>query len=283
MMMESRELYGLIGWPVKHSYSAFMHNAAFKHYGMNAVYELFEVASKDLDAFFKKTVVEKKIRGFNVTVPHKEAAFSFLKLAGARLDDTARRMGSINTVRLDSDGQFSGFNTDGAGFIRDLKERGFDVKGKKVAFLGAGGGARALAVALRDAGAGEALVYDIDSIKKENLTILYGRDFAKGAATIEELWQEDVNIIINATPVGMKPADPLLVKKEWLRAGQFVYDLIYNPAETKLLTAAKAAGCQTANGSGMLLYQGALAFEHWTGKPAPVEVMRRALKEAMRA
>lgn len=283
MMTESRELYGLIGWPVKHSYSAFMHNAAFKHYGINAVYELFEVAPQELETFFKKTVFEKKIKGFNVTVPHKEAAYSFLRVAGACLDDIVERMGSVNTVRLTSDGQFSGFNTDGAGFIKDLEERGVDVKGKKIVFLGAGGGAKALAVALKDAGAGEALFYDIDSMKTDNLVILVGKDFARGAATIEELWQENVDILINATSVGMKPEDPLLVKKEWLKPGLFVYDLIYNPAKTKLLAAAKAARCQTANGSEMLLYQGALAFEHWTGKPAPVEVMRRALKEAMRA
>jgi shikimate dehydrogenase len=153
-----------------------MHNAAFKHCGMGAVYELFEVAPKDLEAFFTETVVEKKIRGFNVTVPHKGAAFSFLKLAGARLDNTARRMESVNTVRLDSDGQFSGYNTDGAGFIRDLKERGVDVKGKKVSFLGAGGGAKALAVALRDAGASEALFYDIDSMKTDDLVLLIGKE-----------------------------------------------------------------------------------------------------------
>ncbi|MDD5137802.1 MAG: shikimate dehydrogenase [Candidatus Omnitrophica bacterium] len=284
MMMEPRELYGLIGWPVKHSYSAFMHNAAFKHYGMNAVYELFEIAPQDVEAFFKKTVVEKKIKGFNVTVPHKEAAVKYLT---GNKSFGVKAIGAVNTVRVQRDGLLDGFNTDEAGFTRDFQEHGVGIRGKSIALIGAGGGAKAVAFGLAGQEPSEIRIFDVDGSKAEalakNIKIYYPHIGIACVPAAEKLDVPDADILINATPVGMKAEDPLLVKKEWLRAGLFVYDLIYNPAETKLLRAAKAAGCQAANGSGMLLYQGALAFEHWTGKPAPVEVMRKALEGGMRA
>lgn len=277
-----QELYGLIGWPVKHSYSALMHNAAFKHYGMDAVYELFEVAPKDLETFFKKTVVEKKIRGFNVTVPHKEAALTYLS---GTVSAGVKMIGAVNTVFVGQDGRLDGFNTDEIGFLKDLEGQGMSVRGKTIALIGAGGGAKAVAFGLAGQEPSEIRIFDVDCSKAEKLAKDIGLYYSNVSSvpSFEKLDIPDADILINATPVGMKPGDPLLVQKEWLRAGLFVYDLIYNPAATKLLTAAKAAGCRTANGSGMLLYQGALAFEHWTGKPAPVEVMRKALEGGMRA
>ncbi|MDD5020293.1 MAG: shikimate dehydrogenase [Candidatus Omnitrophica bacterium] len=277
-----KELYGLIGRPVKHSYSALMHNAAFKHYGMDAVYELFEVAPQELETFFKKTVLEKKIKGFNVTVPHKEAALKYLS---GTVSVGVKMIGAVNTVCVRQDGQFDGFNTDEMGFVKDVESEGVVIHGKTAALIGAGGGARAVAFGLAAQQALEIRIFDMDRSKAEKLAADIGQYYSNASpvSSFEKLDIPDADILVNATPVGMKPEDSLLVKQEWLKAGQFVYDLIYNPAETKLLATAKAAGCRTANGLGMLLYQGALAFEHWTGKAAPMDAMRKALSERIHA
>ncbi len=257
-----------------------MHNAAFKHCGMDAVYELFEVAPQDVETFFKKTVPAKTIKGFNVTVPHKETVLKYLS---GTVSSGAKMIGAVNTVCVRQDGRLDGFNTDGTGFLKDMEAHGVGVRGKTVALLGGGGGARAVVFGLAEREAAEIRIFDIDDSKAEALAksvkSYYPHAGISCVPAIEKLDIPDADILINATPVGMKPADPLLVQNDWLRPGLFVYDLIYNPAETKLLAAAKAAGCRTANGSGMLLYQGALSFEHWTGTPAPVDVMRQALLE----
>jgi len=273
-----KELYGLIGYPVKHSYSAFMHNAAFAHCGMNAEYRLFEVSPEKLDEFFKKVIQEKRIRGFNITVPHKEAAVSYLD--GIR-SQGVNIIGAVNTIRVQEDGKLDGFNTDGPGFSRDLKEHGVEMKGKRIALLGAGGAAKAVAAEVAKNQARQLLIFDLDSARVSRLVGIvkefYSEVDVRGVGSIEQLDITHADLFINATPIGMKEADPLLVKKQWLHPKLFVYDLIYNPAETKLLKAAQEAGCSYANGLGMLLYQGYLAFTHWTGEEAPVDVMRQAL------
>lgn len=278
------QLYGLIGFPVKHSYSASMHNAAFSHLGMKARYELFEVPPEELDEFFKKTIVEKKLRGFNVTVPHKEKAVLYLN---ASISPGVSMNRAVNTVRVEPDGTLSGCNTDGSGFGRDLKEQGVEIAGKNAALLGAGGGAKAVATALASKKPKKLFIFDVDRTKAEALASIV-REFypdidSRAVDSVEELGIGEASLLVNATPVGMRTEDPLLVRKEWLHSGLFVYDLIYNPAETKLLKAAKEAGCRASCGIGMLLYQGCLAFEYWTGREAPVEAMRRALRERLDA
>lgn len=279
-----KQLYGLIGYPVKHSFSAFMHNAAFAHYKMNAQYQLFEVSPEELDEFFKKTIIEKGIKGFNVTVPHKERAVEFLS---GEKDPLVNTIGAVNTIRVEPNGSLSGFNTDAGGFLRDLEEQGAILANKNVSLLGAGGGAKAVAFAIMNQLPKKLSIFDIDLAKAQELAKRIQR-FCPSVAieTVVRIEDSDIgkaDILINATPVGMKPEDPLLVKKEWLRPELFVYDLIYNPIETKLLKIAKEVGCRYANGLGMLLYQGCLAFEHWTQKRAPVDVMRKALTERINA
>ncbi len=280
---KNKELYGLIGYPVKHSFSAFMHNAAFAHLGIDAEYRLFEVPPERIEDFFKNTIPEKKLKGFNVTVPHKEAVYDLMKNIRAALDEASSRMKSVNTVRVEPDGRLEGFNTDGAGFGKDLKEHGIEILKKNVSLIGAGGGAKAIAATIASYKPNKLLIFDIDKSKSLALAAIVKESYpditAEAVYKIEDLKIAQADILINATPVGMKEADPLFVKKEWLHPGIFVYDLIYNPSETKLLRTAREAGCQTANGLGMLLYQGVLAFEHWTHKPAPIEVMRKALLE----
>lgn len=279
-----KELYGLIGHPVKHSYSAFMHNAAFAHLKLEAEYQLFDVPPEELEHFFKETIKEKQLKGFNVTVPHKEAAVAYLN---ASVSPTVLMNQAANTVRVEPDGTLSGFNTDGAGFALDLKERGCDVADKKVSLLGAGGGAKAVATAVAAGHPRRLLIYDLDRTRADQLHSIVNRFFPHVVVSVVPSLQGlDVassDILINATPVGMRQEDPLLIDENALRPGLFVYDLIYNPPETKLLAAARRAGCRTANGLGMLLYQGCLAFEYWTGRPAPVEVMRQALSERLHA
>lgn len=275
-----KELYGLIGYPVKHSFSSFMHNAAFEHYGMNAEYVLFEIEPNGLEEFFTKTIHEKKIKGFNVTIPYKEASVAYLT---GQISPLVRANGAVNTIRVEADGALSGFNTDGIGFLKDLKEKHVTIPGKKICLIGAGGAAKAVASVVASLEPDEIRIFDIDQKKAQNLVRILKNFYFKlniSAVTyMDEFIIDGPGILVNATPVGMKEDDPLLFKEEWLRPDIFVYDLIYNPQETKLLKTAKAKGCRCANGLGMLLYQGCLAFEHWTGKSAPVDLMRKALQE----
>ncbi|MFH1691419.1 MAG: shikimate dehydrogenase [Candidatus Omnitrophota bacterium] len=272
----AKKLFGLVGYPVKHSYSAFMHNAAFAHLNMDACYDLFEVQPQDLESFFKTTIHEKHIKGLNVTVPYKEKVCEYLDIIGGM---DVKVIGAVNTVCVSSDGSLVGYNTDAAGFAMDLKNLNVSVKDKKVILLGAGGGAKAIAAAIAHLWPCEFSVFDIDGRK----SALLARNIAllgvnvKIASSIEDLGIEGADILINATPIGMKQDDPLLIRPDWLHRELFVYDLIYNPSETKLLQSAKEAGCRFANGLGMLLYQGSLSFTHWTHKRAPVEIMRQAL------
>jgi shikimate dehydrogenase len=191
----------------------------------------------------------------------------------------------VNTVRVQADGRCVGFNTDAAGFARDLKEKSQEAAGKKVALIGAGGGAQAVAAALAQAGPRSLSIYDIDARKAARLVQaleeFYPKVRARAVDSIAGLKIGEAQMLVNATPVGMKEADPLLVPVQELRPELFVYDLIYNPAQTKLIAAAREAGCRAVNGSGMLLHQGCLAFEHWMAQEAPVEVMRRALEEVL--
>ena len=281
-MNAPKDLYGLVGYPVKHSYSAAMHNAAFAHYGMSAEYHLFEVPPEKLEEFFRLRIPELKIRGLNVTIPHKEKACDYLT---GSVNFFVHRNKAVNTVRVESDGNLSGYNTDGPGFTRDLTEQGVVMAGRKVALLGAGGGARSVATALANKGVAALRVYDVDMVRAKVLASIVKEFFPQisvtCASSLEALGVGDADILVNATPVGMKPGDPLLVSRDLLSPKLFVYDLIYNPAVTPLLEAARAVGCKTSNGLGMLLHQGCLAFEYWTGKPAPVDVMREALLGAV--
>ncbi len=282
---QEKQLYGLIGYPVKHSFSAIMHNAAFNHLGINAEYQLFEVSPEKLENFFKKTIPEIQIKGFNITVPHKEAAVRYLN--GAVAHGVVMNQ-AVNTVRVEEGLVLCGFNTDGPGFLRDLKEKDVVINNKIVAMIGAGGGAKAVATSVASRTPKEIRIFDIDILKTKRLAEIiksfYPNVNVKLAESLEDLNILGTDILINATPVGMKEQDPLLVKQEWMHGDLFVYDLIYNPQETKLLKTAKGCGCRYANGLGMLLYQGVLAFEHWfPEREAPVEQMRKALEERIHA
>jgi shikimate dehydrogenase len=274
------DIYGVIGWPIKHSLSPAMHNAAFKEFGIDAEYRPFEVKPEGLEDFFAD--LDSCIKGLNVTVPYKEKVLDFVQLDQESF--YLRKIKAVNTL-VRKDRIWKGFNTDIPGFSRHLKELRFDPKDKKIAILGAGGASRAVSYVLAEKSAQEISIFDIDKNKAlgiaDMLKELFDNFPVRVVNSIDELDISSKNALINATPVGLKESDPCLIDKKMIRKDLFVYDLIYNPAETKLLSLAKAAGARYSNGLDMLLYQGALSWEHWTGKKAPIETMRVALNNAL--
>lgn len=271
--------YGLIGFPVSHSLSPLMHNAAFKHLGINAEYGLFELKDQELKPFLR-SLKEKGISGLNVTVPYKEKVIPYLDDLSAE----AKLIGAVNTIKVT--GRLEGFNTDGAGFLQHIREDlEFNPQGKSIVLLGAGGAAKAVSVTMCKEKPNALNIFDIDKDKSNGLTRHLKDSFPEvkitSSGSIDGLGIEKADLLINATPIGLEQSDPELVGKSLLHKGLLVYDLIYNPKETKLLKSASEKGCRVANGLGMLLYQAVRSFQIWTDLLAPVEVMRQALKKGV--
>ncbi|MBU0548339.1 MAG: shikimate dehydrogenase [Candidatus Omnitrophica bacterium] len=273
------KLYGLVGFPVKHSLSPCMHNAALVALKIKAKYKLFELQADRLHDFLKN-LKKNNICGFNVTIPYKEKVLPYLNIKSLGV----REIGAVNTVVVNKDGKLKGFNTDFIGFSRHLKA--LKVTPRKAAIIGAGGAAKAVCFALGKNKVEEICIYDIDAYKSLGLVSQFKDVFNQTkfsvVARIEELNLGNKSLLVNASPVGMHAGDPCLIEDGMLHKDLFVYDLIYNPVETKLLTKAKKAGAGFSNGLGMLLYQGALSFEHFTGKKAPVNIMQAALEKGVR-
>jgi len=278
-MTSKPKLYGLVGFPVKHSLSPCMHNAAFKALKIKAKYKLFELQVEQLEGFLNN-LKKNNIAGFNVTIPYKEKVLPCLDIKAPGL----REIGAVNTVVVAKDGKLKGFNTDFSGFRRHLKE--LNVSPRKAAIIGAGGAAKAVCFALGKSNVEELCIYDIDVYKSlclvSQLKDVFGQTKFSAVARIEELNLGGKDLLVNASPVGMRTLDPCLIDGTLLHKRLFVYDLIYNPTETKLLATAKKAGIRFSNGLGMLLYQGVICFEHFTGKKAPVEIMRTALEKGVK-
>jgi shikimate dehydrogenase len=263
-------LYGIMGKPVSHSLSPAMHNAAFGHIGLNSVYVPFEVETADvaraLDGFRALGV-----RGVSVTIPHKQAVIAHLDT----IDSVAQKIGAINTLVLDGR-HIHGCNTDWVGAMQAL-ETIVTLPGKKVLVLGAGGSARAVGFGLREKGA---------TVLLANRTLAKGQSLARdlGCACypLNDIDKVQADALINTTSVGMTPnvADSP-IPAGMLKNIPAVMDIVYAPAETRLLREAKQAGCRTVDGRYMLLYQGVAQFEIWTGGKAPVDVMRTALFERL--
>ncbi len=279
--MTPEKVYGLIGYPVQHSLSPLMQNAAFKHLSINVEYKLFPLQEKELPAFFQD-LKKNNICGLNVTVPYKQKVQPFL----GKISPEAKLIGAVNTIRCTSVG-LEGFNTDGDGFLKHLKEDlKFNPQGKTIAVLGAGGASRAVSVSLARCGPKQIALYDIEKEKLQAL-VAHLKDNFKGTQivpsdSIEGLNTLEADLVVNATPLGMKEEDPCLLNANMINKKALFYDVVYNPKETKLLKLAREQGAVASNGIGMLLYQGVLAFEIWTGQPAPVEVMRKSIMEGIK-
>ena len=272
-------IYGLIGYPVSHSLSPQMHNAAFRTLKINAEYKLFALKPQELEKFLK-TAALNNLFGLNVTIPYKETVIPFLDFVAPE----AKLIKAVNTIKVNQD-KLEGFNTDGKGFLRHLiEDLKFIPRDKIIAIIGAGGAARAISVYLGKEKPKSIAIYDIDKSKTTALINHLKNNFKdidfKMAPSVKELDILSCNLLINATPVGMKENDPELVDRNLIHRGLLVYDVIYNPCETKFLKLAREKGAHTSNGLGMLLYQGVDALELWLNPiKAPVEIMRRALTE----
>jgi len=281
MISGRTKIFGIFGYPVEHTFSPGMHNAAFKKLGMDACYVPFAVPPEKLqDAV--RAVIPLGLRGVNVTVPHKERVLACLD----ELSEEARLIGAVNTIEV-RDGRLIGHNTDGRGFIRSLREHGgLDAKGKKFLFIGSGGAARAVSFSLALAGAAELVFRDLDIRKAELLAGDIREKTGVPAITIEQEMlarhAADADCLINATPLGLKKKDPLPIQKEFIQRKHLVCDLVYNPPETALLKMAAKRGARRLPGLGMLFSQGVIAFEIWTGKSAPALVMKNALSRQIR-
>ena len=274
-------LFGLVGYPVKHSLSPLMHNAAFKALNIEAEYKLFEVKPEELKPFLKD-LNKSNISGLNVTVPYKEKVVDFVELGPESF--FLKQVRAVNTI-VKTDEAWVGFNTDIPGFQKHLKEQ-IDPAFKKAVILGAGGASRAVAYVLANSKAQNIDIFDIDKEKVKNVVAMVKSLFPEfaisGVNSIDELDIRNKDLLVNCTPIGLKETDPCLVKEEMLHKDLFVYDLIYNPSKTKLLAQAEKKGAKISNGLGMLLYQGVLAFTHFTGVEPPIEVMEEALKEGVK-
>lgn len=272
-------LYGVFGDPIRHSRSPIMLNRAFQEAGINAVYAAFHVRPDELgDAV--RGIRALGYRGINVTIPHKVEVMQYLD----EIDEGARIVGAVNTI-VNEAGKLIGYNTDGIGYVRSLKEEtGIELKGKSVLLLGAGGAARGVAYALAKEGAGR--IYIANRTKERALELADTISSYTGAIGLgmHELGHvvDEVQFVLNTTSAGMHPhVDELPLPLELLRSHHLVSDLIYNPRITRFLREAEAKGARIHGGLGMFIYQGAFAFEYWTGTPAPVAAMRQVVEQSL--
>ncbi|HMK55763.1 MAG TPA: shikimate dehydrogenase [Dissulfurispiraceae bacterium] len=271
-------IVGLFGYPVEHSLSPYMHNAAFESLGLDYCYVTYPV-HPDLLGDAVRGIRALSLGGVNVTVPHKEKVMPLLD----EIDEEAGFIGAVNTIRNEG-GRLTGFNTDGRGFMKSLEEAAIAVENRKVLIIGTGGAARAVGYYLCKA-ADKVYLYDVDTPKAEALaghlhSIRQNATIIDGATMKSREFVSDMDIIINATPLGLKNGDPPPVDTTLLGSGQVVCDLIYK--ETPLLRAAADKGCRTLHGLGMLLWQGVIAFQIWTGIVPPAEIMKEALLKNMK-
>jgi shikimate dehydrogenase len=273
-------LCAVLGSPIGHSASPAMHNAAFAALGLNWCYLAFEVNPNNLRAAIEGARA-MNFAGLNLTVPHKLLAMDLVD----ELDASAQKWGAVNTIKFVADGagqvRAVGFNTDADGITRSLREDlQLELRGAKVLLLGAGGAARAAARRLAAEGVAELFLVHRTPSRAAELAGEIKKQFPAVTVTVG-FPRHSVDLVLNATALGLKPGDasPLDGQPFALSQARAVYDMVYQPAETKLLADAKAAGCRGANGLGMLLHQGAAAFEIWTGQTAPRDVMRRALEQ----
>ena len=273
-------LTGLLGSPVAHSISPMMHNEAFRQLGLDFAYLAFDVGTDHL-----KTAVDglkvMGVRGFNLTMPDKNLMCSLVD----KLSPAAEIGGAVNTV-VNDDGFLTGYTTDGIGFMRSVAEAGEDSIGKKMTLLGAGGAAASIMIQAALDGVAEISIFNIrdtfftraesiiEKLKEKTECKLNLYDFSDPEVLKREIAES--RILVNGTSIGMAPNTDrsIITDKSVFRRDLFVFDVIYNPEETLLLKMAKAAGCKTLNGLNMLLYQGAAAFELWTGRKMPVEIIK---------
>lgn len=278
----STKIVRLIGYPVEHSKSPLMHNAAFQSLGLDFVYHLCSVKPSHL----KEAIIGLKasnVVGANVTIPYKEEVMKYLD----EITPEAKFIGAVNTIH-NREGKLIGYNTDGQGFITSLLTDGkVQLEGQKVFLIGAGGAGKAVAVKLAERGVERLVITDKIGERAEALVGRLRENIPD--CPIYAIFPDDKEfaktllgstLLVNATPVGMKEGDLCVVDPKYLHKDLFIYDVIYN-RETPLIEAAKKRGLKALGGIGMLIHQGAASFEIWTGQKAPIEVMRNRILEEL--
>ncbi len=275
--------YVVVGYPLEHSLSPLMHNAAFAAAGLSHEFEYGACPmKKNRLSLLVKAIVDGKIHGANVTMPHKSAILNYLAI----LHDDAMSAGCVNTVFLDN-GTVTGCNTDIPGFMRSIMESEVPVKGERATVVGSGGAAKSVLIGLSKLGIREVTVFARSMTKARRLADLvvskYGIEFDYHDLQSIVKRSRSSALLVNCTPIGMRghSIDRTPIPKSVLKNTQTVMDLVYNPIHTRLLGEAKETGCHTISGENMFVYQGATSFEIWTGKKAPIEVMRKTVQRAL--
>ncbi len=268
-------LFGVIGDPIRHSKSPIMLNRAFRETGVNGGYAAFHVTPERLEQAIAG-VRGLGFRGLNVTIPHKVEVMQFLD----EISEGAQAIGAVNTI-VNENGRLIGYNTDGIGYVRSLKEEAEpDLSGKTIVVLGAGGAARGILWALAQEGPAAIFVANRTEAKAVELAGSFPSAMRISAVPGNGLRSvvAEADVVVNTTSVGMSPnVDALPIDPAWLKPGAVASDLIYNPLKTAFLSRAEERGCRIHGGLGMFVYQGAYAFEYWTGKPAPIAAMREVV------
>jgi len=272
---------GIFGFPVSHTLSPVIQNAAFEEKGLDFVYLPFPVEPSGLKNA-TEGIRALNLVGVNVTIPHKESIVDYMD----ELSPEVKVMGAVNTV-VNREGRLVGYNTDWQGFIKSLQEEGVSLRGKNALLLGAGGAALSVCFALINEGIGRIVLTNRTFSRAKNLARKLEKISNKTNFEVIEFekrnyfsQKDNIDFLVNATSLGMNEADPLPVNLEQFPPSLYVYDVIYN-RETELLKQAKKLGMRCQGGFKMLIYQGALAFELWTGEKAPVEKMKAVAKKQL--
>ncbi|BBB93326.1 MAG TPA: shikimate dehydrogenase [Methylomusa anaerophila] len=276
---ETRKV-GLLGWPLGHSVSPHIQNAAFRAANIDYIYLPLPVEPDVLP----QAVAGLKALGFvgvNVTIPHKVAIMKYLDA----LDESAEMVGAVNTIVI-CDGNSVGYNTDAEGFINSLYANGVKVAGQNAAILGAGGAARAVVAGLLQHGAATVIIGARDRQKAEELAQRFDPSKVRGVEWNDACWNaslHEADILINSTPTGMFPNVEVMPPVCWecIPPATVVYDVVYNPLITRFMTEAGRHGMKTVGGAGMLVEQGAIAFHLWTGISPLKDVMYQAVEEKL--
>ncbi|MFC1953061.1 shikimate dehydrogenase [Chloroflexota bacterium] len=283
MISGKTQICGLIGDPVEHTMSPAMHNAAFQEMRLDYVYLPFNVKSEELGRAIQG-MRALNLKGLNVTIPHKVAVLPLLD----SLDPLAEKIGAVNTI-VNNDGILTGYNTDATGFLQPLLEKSIELKDKNIAILGAGGASRAVSFILADKGANLVILNRLEELEwaealADRISVSFNINVEPRELTRETLGRviEKTAILVNATSVGMSPdIKKTPVSADLLRSDLIVYDIIYNPIKTRLLIEAEAAGAEILGGIDMLVWQGVLAFEKWTGLRPPIKLMKEKAIELL--
>jgi shikimate dehydrogenase len=272
---------GIIGWPLAHSMSPVMQNSAFLDAGLTNWCYVPMPVNKYPYIRIKEAILGLRALGFkgaNVTVPYKEAVVPYLE----RLHDNAKAIGAVNTILVDNEQRLVGYNTDGTGFLRDLLERGINPKNIRVLVLGAGGSCRAIVYGILDHGCKDITILNRTKSKADDIAHSFKSMFKdiniKTGLLSKEFFLSNVaDLVINTTSIGMEENDSPWDENVHFSKDQVVYDIIYQPKITALLSQAQVNGALAINGLGMLVHQGAQAFEIWTGRKASIDAMKKAV------